>query len=48
MIAARHEHYAQLQALPPLMEAVAWEESNIARRIEELFAEGYKQQFIDI
>lgn len=47
-LAARHEFYALQQALPPLQEAVAWEEANITRRIEELLSQGFKQKFIDI
>lgn len=45
---ARHQHYAELQALPPLIAAVAREESMMLAEIQRRLDLGWKQEFIDI
>lgn len=45
---ARHQHYAELQALPPLIAAVAREESMMLAEIERRLDLGWKQNFTDI
>ena len=44
----RHQHYAELQALPPLIAAVEKEAAGIMALVEERLNAGMKQNFIDI